>query len=47
MVMEPTHIDGGVLDLVLTDDPDAVGNRVGSPVGTSDYTIVFINVVRE
>ena len=28
--MEPTHIDGRVLDLVLTDVPDVVGVRVGS-----------------
>ena len=28
MVMEPTHIDGGVLNLVLTDVPDVVRIRV-------------------
>ena len=33
---EPTHIDGGV----LTEVPDAVGVRFGSPVG-----IVFMDVV--
>ena len=28
MVTEPTHIGGGILDLVLTDVPDHVGVRV-------------------
>ena len=30
--MEPTHIDGGVLNLVLTDVPDVIGVRVCSSV---------------
>ena len=47
MVTEPTHIDGGVLDLVLTDVPDIVEVRVGTPVGTSGYSAVFMNVVVE
>ena len=47
MVTEPTHIDGGVLDLVLTDVPDVVGAQVIMPVGTSDHRIVFIDVVLE
>ena len=47
MVTEPTHIDGGGLDLVLTDAPDVAGVRVGSPVGTSDHSAVFIDVVLE
>ena len=47
MVTEPTGIDGGVLDLVLTDIPDVVGVRVGSPVGTSDHSAIFIDVVLE
>ena len=42
---EPTHIDGGVLDLMLTDIPDIVGKRVGSLVGTSDNSDVFIGCV--
>ena len=45
MVTEPTHIDGKVLDLVLTDVPDIVGVRVGSTVGTSDHIAIFIDVV--
>ena len=38
IVTEPRYIGGGVLDLVLTDAPDAVGIRVGSPVGTLDHS---------
>ena len=41
MVTEPTHIDRGVLDLVLTDVPDVVGVRISWPVGTSDYSAVL------
>ena len=33
MVTQPTHIDGGVLDLVLTDVHDLVEVWVGLPVG--------------
>ena len=44
MVTEPTHIDGGVLDLVLTDVPDVIRVRVGLP-GTSNHCAVFMNVV--
>ena len=47
MVTEPTHIDGRVLDLVLTDIPDVVGVRVGSHVGTSDHIAVFMDIVLE
>ena len=47
MVTEPTYNDGGVLDLVLTDVPDLVGIRVGSPVGTSYHSAVFADVVPE
>ena len=40
------NINGGVLDLVLTDVPDiVVGVRVDSPAGISDNNVVFINVV--
>ena len=41
MVTEPTHIDRGVLYLVLTDVPDVERVLVGSPVGTSDHSAVF------
>ena len=41
MVTEPTHIDGGVFDLVLTNVSDVVEVRVGSPVGTLDHSAVF------
>ena len=40
MVTEPTHIDGEVLDLVLTDAPDFVGVSVGSLVGISDQSAI-------
>ena len=40
MVPEPIHIDGGVLDLVVTDGPDLVWVRVGSPVRTAGYIAV-------
>ena len=44
--MEPTHIDEGVFDLALADVP-GIGVRVGLPVGTSDHSVVFMNVVLE
>ena len=47
MISEPTHIDEGVLDLMLTDIPDAIGVRVDSPVGTSDHSVMFIDVLME
>ena len=47
MVTEPTHINGGVLDLVLTDVPDVIGVQFGSQVGASDYSALFIDVVLE
>ena len=45
MVTRTAHIDGGVLGLVLIDVPDIVGVRVGSLVGTSDHSALFIDVV--
>ena len=47
MIMEPTHIDRGGLDWVLTDvqDPDEVW--VSSSVDTSDHNAIFIDVVLE
>ena len=33
LVPEPTHIDRGVLDFVLTNAPDVLGVRIFSPVG--------------
>ena len=44
---EPTHFDRCVFGLVLTVVLDVVGVRVGSPVGTSDHSAVFIDVVPE
>ena len=41
------HIEGGVLDLVLTDVHDIVGIWVDPPVGTSDNSAVLMNVVLE
>ena len=45
MITEPTHIDEGVLALVLTIVSDVVGVRVDSSVGTSDYSVIFIDVL--
>ena len=42
--MAPTHIDGWVLDLVLT---DVEGVRVSAPTETSDHSAVFMDVVLE
>ena len=47
MVTEPAYIDGAVLDLLVTDVPDLVRVRAGSPVGTSDHSDLFIDVVLE
>ena len=47
IVTEPIRIDERVLDLVLTDVPDIAGVRVGSPVGASDQSATFIDVVLE
>ena len=47
MVSEPSHIDGGVLDLVLTDVPDVLWVQVRLSVGTSDHRAVFVYVVLE
>ena len=44
-VTEPTHIDGGVFALVLTDVPDVVAVRVGSLVETTDQGAVYIDVL--
>ena len=45
MVVRPTHIDGGVLDLVLTDIPDRAEFRDGLPVTPSDHSAVLKDVV--
>ena len=47
MVTKSTQVDGGGLDLVLTDVSDLVGSRIGSPVGTSDHSVIFIGIVQE
>ena len=47
MVTEPTHIEEGIFDLVLTYVSDIVGDRIGSPVGSSDYSAIFIDIVLE
>ena len=44
MVTEPTHIDGGMFDLALT-DIYALEVRVGSPVGASDHSAIFMDAV--
>ena len=45
IVTKPTHIDEGVIDLVLTDVPDVVGVRVD--LSTSDDSAIFIDVMLE
>ena len=45
MIAENTHVNGGLLDLVMTDVPDVIGIRVDSAIGTSDHSAVFIDVV--
>ena len=42
MVAEPRNIEREVHDLMLTDIPDVVGIRVGSPVRTTDYSVIFL-----
>ena len=44
MVTEPTHIDTGTLDLVLTDARDLVRIRDSSPIGTSNHSALFIDI---
>ena len=41
MVTETTHIDGRMLDLVLTDVPDVIGVRVGSSIGSTDHSAIL------
>ena len=45
MVTDPSQFDGGVFDLVLIDVADVVRVCVGLPVGTSDHSVIFIDVV--
>ena len=40
MVTKPTHTDGKLVDLLLTDDPDVVGALVDSPVGAYDESAI-------
>ena len=47
MVMEPGDIDGGVLDLVLTDVHNLVEVRIGSPIGTTGHGAIFLDVILE
>ena len=44
MITKSTHINRRMLDLVLTDFHDVVGVRIGSSVGTSDHSVIFIDV---
>ena len=44
MVSEPTHIGGGVLDLVLTDVSEFIGVRVGSPIEAADHSEQYITI---
>ena len=47
MAAKPTHIDDGVLDLMLTNAHDPAGVPVGSRIGTSDHGALFIDVALE
>ena len=47
MARKPTHIDGRVLRLMLIDVPDVLGTRLGSPVGTIDYSAIFIDLLEQ
>ena len=47
MVAESPHVDGGVLDFVLTDVPDVVKAPVGTSVETLNHSVVFIDAVLE
>ena len=47
IVTETTHVDGRVPDLMLISVHDLVEVRLGSSVGTSDYSAISIDVVME
>ena len=38
MVVGPTHVRGGTLDLLMTDVPDLVRVSVVEPIGNSDHS---------
>ena len=44
LITEPTHQSGNTLDLVFTDVTGVVTCGVGSPVGSSDHSLIKINV---
>ena len=44
LISEPTHQSGNRLDLVLTDVSGIVACGVGSPIGSSDHSLIKINV---
>ena len=44
MVDEPSHINGGGLDLVLADVSDILRVRDGSSIRTTDHSAIFIDV---
>ena len=44
LIREPTHQSGNCLDLVFTDVSGIVTCGVGSPVGSSDHSLIKINV---
>ena len=47
LVTEPTHINGGVPDLVLSNVHDLVEVQVNLPVGISDHSAIFKDAVLE
>ena len=44
LVVGPTHIRGGTLDLLLTDVPDLVQVSVVAPKGQSDHSSLYVVV---
>ena len=44
LVRGPTHVRGGVLDLLMTDVPDLVTVSVSSPIGGSDHSSLSVRV---
>ena len=44
LISEPTHQSGNRLDLVFTDVSGIVTCGVGSPIGSSDHSLIKINV---
>ena len=42
LVVGPTHVRGGTLDLLITDVPDLVRDAVVAPIGNSDHSSLSV-----